>query len=366
MESPRSCSLRMSTFHLHVSLKSRLFQAGVLLTSLILCLLTYSLLWAAAETLPLPAPETTVSRADFSVQLLKALGYPTDFVSEFPFFRDVPRDHPAYVSIETLRERGFVSGLTGGFFKPEQPISNLDAYMAISSVMATVRLPKPTVETLLAAYKDKQDIPQRAQEPVARLVHEDILHVEQGKENFLKPEAPLTQDVLDTLLGRLGLQMQSTPLVSDRTNESLLPAVPAGLRVAVTPSSALVRDNLSAGDEVYFVTIEDSRAVSQAESQKESIDESKPVDILTPQAPLPTTATPESETGLSRGTRLRANIIETRPDGTMTLRFSQAVTPVGTYYKLNALLPINFPKDADKAFVVPGQRFELLTLPSDS
>ena len=78
------------------------------------------------ETAPAPGPEQTdpfqdlsqkifspalraqtqpITRAQLAEVMLKALDYDTTLVSEFPFYRDVPVDSPAYIPIELGREK---------------------------------------------------------------------------------------------------------------------------------------------------------------------------------------------------------------------------------------------------------------------
>jgi hypothetical protein len=303
--------------------------------------------------------EPVVTRAAFAQQLVQALGLPTQYVSEFPFFVDLPRSHPAYVPVEVLRERGFVNGFPNGEFRPDEPVSRLDAWLTVSGALRGIVMDAASANQLLEPFEDREEVPSAARIPLARLIQEDLIEGE-DQETELAPsdivskparlnlERRVTpEEVVDLMDGLRRKTAEPTRLAS-RTNDMHLPILPAGLTLSFSPTQAIFRDKLSAGETFYFLT---NQEVAMTPESAASLYPGIPAEQV------PTILLP-------RGTRLRARVVEADVQGgrrIWTFRLNQAQTPDNRYFRMKALLTLSFePKDPN-AFVVPGQVFTVQT-----
>lgn len=291
---------------------------------------------------------TTVTRAQMADSLVKVLNYPPLEVSEFPFFRDVPRNYWAYAPIEVLRERGFVTGYSGGFYKPDQTVSRLDVYMTLAGVLSSVPMKDSTANMLLAPFKDRAAVPAWAKPGIARLVQEDVIRISRRRENNLNPDQKIVPADFVRLLGQLSLRVGDTGAVVARTNDESLPAIPPGMMLKVTPNSAIFRSKLAVGDYLYFTLLEDVPVIKSP---------AKPVENPEATKPLPD----ELPDVLARGTLLRARVNGIENENIWIFRLNQAKTPDNKYFRLKALLKIRFQGQGEQSFVVPGQTFEVPT-----
>lgn len=78
-------------------------------------------------------PENPVNRDEFAAILRQAFN--KDSVREIAggdVYQDVPADYWAAVAIEEAYEMGFMQGYPGGFFRPNQPVSRVEAIVALA------------------------------------------------------------------------------------------------------------------------------------------------------------------------------------------------------------------------------------------
>ncbi len=270
--------------------------------------------------------QASVTRAEMAQMVVESLRFPTLYYSEFPFFRDVPLSHPAYVPIEVLRERGFVTGFPGGYYRPEQPVHFLEIYVTLAHEMGGQPPTDDQVVQLLSPFEDREDIPEAAQPAVARLIQEGVIPLDLARGTQLMPEGVMKESELKVMLSRLQDKMGLAPKITDRESERLLPPLPVGLKLVVTPTGAIIREKLTLGESVYFITTQPAQLG----------------DFILP-----------------RGTRMKAMVEAISDESIWTLGFHQAATPAGQSFRMDAFVRLAFPKADEQAFIIPGHTFEM-------
>lgn len=138
-------------------------------------------------------PNATVTRAEFAAILQAA------FLPAAPpaaaAFRDVPADHWAADAIQGARAAGFLSGYPGNLFYPEQPVSRVQAVVALASGLGY-----GTPDTgVLAYYTDRRAIPDYALSAVAGATAAGIV-VSYPNPNQFNPNQPATRADIAALI----------------------------------------------------------------------------------------------------------------------------------------------------------------------
>jgi hypothetical protein len=273
---------------------------------------------AATRTQPL-------NRAELADILVKALGHNTQLVSEFPVYRDVPKDHWAYVSIEVAREKKLIQRLYGkGFYYPERYVTYADVYSAIARAI-TGPLPTPEVtEHLLQDFTDKESLPKYLAPWVAQMAQVQFFkHTGQEKPQLRPTQLVYAADLAPFITYLMHLIEGRSTIVAE--GEQYVPVLPAGLRLSLTPATAILEPQLTVGATVTFT-------------------------LVTPVHPLP------------KGSRIRGLVEEAiLPSHTYHLQISEAQTPDGTTYQTSAPLTLTFSTKEKLGFFVPGEQFETIT-----
>jgi hypothetical protein len=108
-------------------------------------------------------PHQPITRADFSMMIQKASLRPARLQ---PLdFKDLPSQYWAASAVSDAVQSGFMSGYPDGHFRPDQPLSKVQA---ISALASGLNLPSPTnVPETLAIYQDSNQVPRYATQTVA-------------------------------------------------------------------------------------------------------------------------------------------------------------------------------------------------------
>jgi len=123
------------------------------------------------------APNETITRADFIVMLMRALGL-TARTDQAAAFTDVDRDAYYYDAIVKAQQLGIVNGYPTGEFKPNQQIERQEmfvmAYKAIQRV-EELRLSLAHDDAALARFTDASTVAGYAKEIIGALVEHGII-----------------------------------------------------------------------------------------------------------------------------------------------------------------------------------------------
>lgn len=78
-------------------------------------------------------PDQAVARDEFAAVLREAFNIEEERqIASGSVYKDVPADYWAAPAIEEAYEAGFMTGYPGGFFRPQQPVSRVEALVALS------------------------------------------------------------------------------------------------------------------------------------------------------------------------------------------------------------------------------------------
>jgi hypothetical protein len=265
-----------------------------------------------------------VTRAQWATILIRALRYDTALISEFPVYRDVPRDYWAYAFIESARNRELITDASeDGFYRPERPVTYADVYRAIAKAITG---PPPSPERaaeLLSGFSDRDALPEELKPAIATLSGTRLFWSRERQAlrppwgDTVTPEglAPLIVSLMYLTAGGAALPPGEIPL----------PALPANLVLPVSPLSAVFREGLSR-------------------------DQGIPFSLVSPVGPLPA------------GSRING-IVRDVEGRTARVGLVEAVTPAGSRYRTRAELTLEFPRRARSAVIVPGTALQTGTLP---
>jgi len=150
-------------------------------------------------------PAAPVTRAEFAVTLVRALGLPERGAK--PAFSDVPADAWYAGAVASAAEFGLVSGDAAGRFRPSGAISREEAAVLIARAMSLTGLGQgkegpalPETETL-AKYRDSADVSGWARRAVAAAVSEGLLRGDRS--SALSPQGTVTRAETAAIVRRL-------------------------------------------------------------------------------------------------------------------------------------------------------------------
>ena len=197
-----------------------------------------------------------LTRYELSSFLIDYFGMSRTPYNQFSVFRDVSVNDPIYPTVDTIRRFHIVFPDEQGFFHPDDPATQLDAWLAIGKLV----FPKDTLtprETrrILEPLAGHRQVPRYAQKRVARLFTARILDPQHDVP--LQPKEPMTRQALNRLFESL---RQNQGLVVKQEKEAELRSLndvatlPAGITFQVTPSQALNLRTIEVGADYYFQT----------------------------------------------------------------------------------------------------------------
>ena len=132
-------------------------------------------------------PDTQVTRAQFAA-LVAASFSEQKAVRPLARFKDVPASFWAARAIRQAQTQGFISGFPDGTFRPNAPMTRVQAVVALANGLA---LSGGRSESLLV-YRDRAQIPSYAIEPVAAATERQIV-VNYPDPALLNPLQPITR-----------------------------------------------------------------------------------------------------------------------------------------------------------------------------
>ncbi|PSB09950.1 S-layer homology domain-containing protein [filamentous cyanobacterium CCP2] len=98
-------------------------------------------------------PEQAVNRDEFAAVIRQAFSQePVREIAEGGVYQDVPTDYWAAPAIEEAYEMGFMQGYPGGFFRPNQPVSRVEAIVALADNLDL----EPATEPVAAAETERR------------------------------------------------------------------------------------------------------------------------------------------------------------------------------------------------------------------
>jgi hypothetical protein len=142
-------------------------------------------------------PDSLVNRAEFAAIINQA--FPKIPRSEKAMdFVDVPTDFWAYSAIQTVNQKGFMSGYLGSVFNPLLNIPRVQAFVAVVNGL-DYKSSQISTQQLTKLFDDAADIPEYAKQAMATAT-ENWLIVNYPNVRRLNPSKPATRAEVATLI----------------------------------------------------------------------------------------------------------------------------------------------------------------------
>lgn len=143
-------------------------------------------------------PEGNTTRADLAIMLVRYLGIEGTASTNF---NDVSEGKYYYNFVGLAKENGLINGYSDNTFKPEEKITRQDAMVMIANVLENYLNSKVNKDTsILGNFKDSDLISSYARESVAVLVNKGIIVGNDGK---LNPSANITRAEVSVIIYKL-------------------------------------------------------------------------------------------------------------------------------------------------------------------
>jgi hypothetical protein len=259
-------------------------------------------------------------------------------VSEFPYFKDVPIKHWAYIPIEGFRTRDMLVLPDNGYFKPDEPIDRLEAGVILGKTLTSGSLkltPQEVEDTFKAYHQPLASVPDADRYDLARSIYggflmpvSHIVPLNASPHAFvLDLSAPLSRmDAARMVYRRARLEHE------ELLGEERMTWLPAGVQMVLTPTTALSSDQMSVGKTLFFSLVE-------------------------------TVKVPSISAELLRGTRVHGRVTEISADKQqVVVSLNRANLPSGEFYDLATEMTISFqPNKNQQGVIVPGNQFTVTT-----
>jgi hypothetical protein len=155
-------------------------------------------------------PNQTINRAQFAA--LVVASFPDQpHVRAATRFVDVPDNHWASNAITQAQRQGFVTGYPDQTFRPDQPMTRVQAIVAVAQGL---RLP-PAPANVLSVYRDRAQIPSYATDAMAAATQQKLVF-NHPRADQLRPLVSMTRGEVATLMYQgLVTQDKAPPLEVD-------------------------------------------------------------------------------------------------------------------------------------------------------
>ena len=212
------------------------------------------------KTPPTPTPAQLVSKRTFAQFLVNRFELPTQWGSTFPLFADVELSDPDFIYLDTAYRYHLLFPNDDGYFNPDEPTTQLDAWLALGKVLfPNKKLTPAQLAGILPEITGQEQLLPFQKPRVAMLYLAGILSAEKG-DIPLKPTKPITQEWLNTMITTLEatklllVEKAQNTLANELEDEATLSAgtIPPKTYFTITPSQAIIGKQLALNDVVYF------------------------------------------------------------------------------------------------------------------
>ncbi|WP_342478914.1 bacterial Ig-like domain-containing protein [Paenibacillus sp. FSL H7-0350] len=145
-------------------------------------------------------PEQSVTRAEFAILLVRGMELTA---SEGPGFTDVSPGNYYYKELMTAQKLGIITGLPGGLFQPDVPVSRQEMFVMTARALRAVERMNPGENTssVLKGFTDHQQIASYAADDIAALTAAGL--VKGDAQEHLMPAASSTRAEAAMLIYRM-------------------------------------------------------------------------------------------------------------------------------------------------------------------
>jgi len=149
-------------------------------------------------------PDRSVTRAEFTAMVLRALGLHQPAAGSQASFRDVASGDWFKEAVDTGLSYQLISGYEDGTFQPNATITREEAMNVITRAMKLAQLSTTVnaadMESLLGGYSDRDQLDEWAKQAAASAMKQGIV---EGSDGLLTPRAPVTRAQTAAMLHRL-------------------------------------------------------------------------------------------------------------------------------------------------------------------
>ncbi len=146
--------------------------------------------------------QRSLSRAELATVLTKAfqLDSRKSAMGQAESLKDVPANHWAAPSIETVMRLGIMKGYRPGYFYPNQHINRAEALSIMAQAYGVQQYDDETLDTILAPYSDANQIPAWARKALVTALKSGFIDVDDS--GSLNPLKPMTRGDMAYALGQ--------------------------------------------------------------------------------------------------------------------------------------------------------------------
>lgn len=155
-------------------------------------------------------PQRVLTRAELATVLTKAfrLDSRKGAVEQTESLKDVPANHWAAPSIETVLRLGIMSGYRPGYFYPNQRVNRAEALAIMAQAYGVQQFDDTTLDTILAPYPDASQIPAWARKAWVTALKSGFVDVTEGGK--LNPRKAMSRGDMAFALGQYLNRLQES------------------------------------------------------------------------------------------------------------------------------------------------------------
>ncbi|MBD2427649.1 S-layer homology domain-containing protein [Phormidium sp. FACHB-1136] len=139
-------------------------------------------------------PNDIITRSQFAALVASCYGS-RPFVRNTSEFLDVPRSFWAYRAIDMAQRQGFVSGYPDQTYRPSQPMTRVQAIVAVVNGLGLPDAPA----SALGRYADRAQIPSYAMSPLSAATQAGLI-INYPDADQLRPQDPMTRAEVSVLI----------------------------------------------------------------------------------------------------------------------------------------------------------------------
>jgi hypothetical protein len=139
-------------------------------------------------------PNDIITRSQFAALVASCYGS-RPFVRNTSEFLDVPRSFWAYRAIDMAQRQGFISGYPDQTYRPSQPMTRVQAMVAVVNGLGLPDAPAST----LGRYADRAQIPSYAMTPLSAATQAGLI-ITYPNADQLRPQDPMTRAEVSVLI----------------------------------------------------------------------------------------------------------------------------------------------------------------------
>lgn len=161
-------------------------------------------------------PDDTITRAQFAALVASSYGSRPFLRNTSPFL-DVPRQFWAYRAIDMAQRQGFVSGYPDQTYRPDQPMTRVQAIVAVTHGLGIPDAPTST----LGRYADRAQIPSYAMTPLSAATQAGLI-INHPDADYLRPQEAMTRSEVAVLIYQGLVALGQAPRLAGATPPSPL------------------------------------------------------------------------------------------------------------------------------------------------